>query len=46
MSLLSKIRCALTLGQGLLIENKSLKTTDDPIAFFKEWLEEAEKIMF
>jgi pyridoxamine 5'-phosphate oxidase len=43
MSLLSKIRCALTLGQGLLIENKSLKTTDDPIAFFKEWLAEAEK---
>jgi len=42
MSLLSKIRCALTLGQGLLIENKALQETDDPIAFFKAWLKEAE----
>lgn len=42
MSLLSKIRCALTLGQGLLIENKTLKTTEDPIRFFKQWLTEAE----
>jgi len=41
MSLLSKIRCALTLGQGLLIENKALQETDDPIAFFKDWLKEA-----
>lgn len=43
MSLLSKIRCAVTLGQGLLIDNKSLQKTDDPIAFFKFWLGEAEK---
>jgi pyridoxamine 5'-phosphate oxidase len=42
MSLISKIRCAFTLGQGLLIENKTLKTTDDPISFFKNWLKEAE----
>lgn len=42
MSLLSKIRCAFTLGQGLLLENKALTTTDDPIAFFKAWLKEAE----
>ena len=42
MSLISKIRCALTLGQGLLIENKTLTTTDDPISFFKTWLKEAE----
>ena len=42
MSLISKIRCALTLGQGLLIENKTLKTTDDPISFFEKWLTEAE----
>jgi len=42
MSLLSKVRCALTLGQGLLIENKALQKTDDPIAFFKDWLKEAE----
>jgi len=42
MSLLSKIRCAFTLGQGLLIENKALITTDDPISFFKNWLKEAE----
>lgn len=42
MSLLSKIRCAFTLGQGLLIENKALVTTDDPILFFKNWLKEAE----
>lgn len=42
MSLISKIRCAFTLGQGLLIENKTLTTTDDPIAFFKQWLNEAE----
>ena len=43
MSLISKIRCALTLGQGLLLENKILKTTDDPISFFETWLAEAEK---
>ncbi|PKF63658.1 pyridoxamine 5'-phosphate oxidase [Psychromonas sp. psych-6C06] len=42
MSILNKIRCALTLGQGLLIENKALHTTDDPIAFFKNWLKEAQ----
>jgi pyridoxamine 5'-phosphate oxidase len=42
MSFISKIRCAFTLGQGLLIENKTLKTTGDPIAFFQEWLAEAE----
>jgi len=42
MSLLSKIKCAFTLGQGLLIENKALVTTDDPISFFKHWLKEAE----
>lgn len=43
MSLLSKIRCAFTLGQGLLLENKALKTTNDPISFFKHWLQQAEK---
>ena len=42
MSLLTKLRCAFTLGQGVLIENKALATTDDPIAFFKAWLKEAE----
>ncbi|WP_354624440.1 pyridoxamine 5'-phosphate oxidase [Psychromonas sp. MME2] len=43
MSLISKIRCAFTLGQGVLIENKALQSTQDPIAFFKEWLKEAEQ---
>jgi pyridoxamine 5'-phosphate oxidase len=43
MSLLSKLRCAITLGQGLLIENKTLIETKDPISFFKMWLKEAEK---
>jgi len=43
MSILSKIRCAFTLGQGLLVENKTLQTTDDPIEFFKVWLKEAEQ---
>jgi len=42
MSLLSKLRCAFTLGQGLLIENKALVATDDPIAFFDAWLKQAE----
>ncbi|MDA7745705.1 pyridoxamine 5'-phosphate oxidase [Psychromonas sp.] len=42
MSLLSKLRCAFTLGQGVLIENKTLTTTDDPIAFFDTWLKEAQ----
>ena len=42
MSLLNKIRCALTLGQGLLIENKALTKTNDPIEFFNGWLKEAE----
>ncbi|WP_298941331.1 pyridoxamine 5'-phosphate oxidase [uncultured Psychromonas sp.] len=42
MSLLSKLRCAFTLGQGVLIENKALTTTSDPIQFFDTWLKEAE----
>jgi pyridoxamine 5'-phosphate oxidase len=42
MSFLNKIRCAFTLGQGLLIENRALQTTEDPIAFFEAWLKEAE----
>ncbi|MDN2662031.1 pyridoxamine 5'-phosphate oxidase [Psychromonas sp. 14N.309.X.WAT.B.A12] len=42
MSLLSKLRCAFTLGQGVLIENKALITTKDPIQFFNTWLKEAE----
>lgn len=42
MSLLSKLRCAFTLGQGVLIENKALTTTNDPIHFFNSWLKEAE----
>ena len=41
MSLLSKLRCAFTLGQGVLIENKALTTTHDPIQFFDTWLKEA-----
>lgn len=43
MSLLSKIRCAFTLGQGLILENQELQTTNDPISFFKSWLAQAEK---
>lgn len=43
MSLISKIRCAFTLGQGVLIENEALKKTEDPFAFFNGWLEQAEK---
>jgi len=43
MSLLSKLRCAFTLGQGVLIENKTLTTTEDPIQFFEAWLKEAEE---
>ena len=43
MSLINKVRCALTLGQGLLIENKALVETSDPISFFKTWLIQAEK---
>ena len=43
MSLLNKLRCAFTLGQGLLIENKTLATTDDPISFFESWLSTAKK---
>lgn len=42
MSLINKVKCALTLGQGLLIENKALVKADDPISFFKIWLKEAE----
>ncbi|MCK5819051.1 MAG: pyridoxamine 5'-phosphate oxidase [Psychromonas sp.] len=43
MSILSKIKCALTLGQGLLFENKALATSGDPITFFKHWLKEAQE---
>ncbi|HEY5715509.1 MAG TPA: pyridoxamine 5'-phosphate oxidase [Psychromonas sp.] len=42
MSLISKIRCAFTLGQGVLIEDKALQTTNDPIAFFNSWFKQAE----
>lgn len=42
MSLISKIRCAFTLGQGVLIENEELKTTNDPILFFNSWLKQAQ----
>ncbi|MGB5443967.1 MAG: pyridoxamine 5'-phosphate oxidase [Psychromonas sp.] len=42
MSLISKIRCAFTLGQGVLIEDKALQTTNDPIEFFNSWLKQAE----
>ncbi len=42
MSFISKVRCALTLGQGLLIESETLKTSNDPISFFEKWLAEAE----
>lgn len=42
MSIISKIKCAFTLGQGLLIENKELLTSDDPISFFKQWLIDAQ----
>ncbi|WP_094752132.1 pyridoxamine 5'-phosphate oxidase [Psychromonas sp. CD1] len=43
MSLLSKIRCAFTLGQGLLLENKALIESTNPFDFFSIWLKEAEK---
>jgi len=42
MSLISKIRCAFTLGQGVLIKDKALQTTNDPIEFFNSWLKKAE----
>ncbi|MEH6453212.1 MAG: pyridoxamine 5'-phosphate oxidase [Psychromonas sp.] len=42
MSLISKIRCAFTLGQGVLIENEALKKTEDPFEFFNGWLKQAE----
>ena len=43
MSLISKIRCAFTLGQGVLIENEALKKSNDPIEFFNAWLKQAEQ---
>jgi pyridoxamine 5'-phosphate oxidase len=43
MSLISKIRCAFTLGQGVLIENKALKKANDPIDFFNAWLNQAQQ---
>ena len=43
MSLISKIRCAFTLGQGVLIENEALKKANDPIEFFNAWLKKAEQ---
>ena len=42
MSLISKIRCAFTLGQGVLIENEALTETNDPISFFNVWLKKAQ----
>ncbi|RJG48639.1 pyridoxamine 5'-phosphate oxidase [Motilimonas pumila] len=43
MSLLTKLKCAFTLGQGVLIDMPELQPTDDPIEFFNGWLKVAEE---
>ncbi len=42
-SLYTKVKCAITLGQGVLKELPELKESDDPTAFFNSWLKEAEQ---
>ena len=43
MSLLSKIRCALTLGQGVLLSPPEPKGNEDPFELFGDWFKQAEK---
>lgn len=41
MSLINKIRCALTLGQGVLVNMPDLDPSIDPYAQFKAWFKSA-----
>lgn len=43
MSFLSKIRTILTLGRGVVRGIDELSVTDDPIALFREWYDDAEQ---
>ncbi|MCE2572526.1 pyridoxamine 5'-phosphate oxidase [Motilimonas eburnea] len=43
MSFLTKLKCALTLGQGVLLDMPELQATDNPFEFFKQWLKQAEE---
>ncbi len=43
MSLLSKIRCALTLGQGVLLSPPEPTGTEDPFELFEAWFKQAEQ---
>ena len=42
MSLLTKIRCALTLGQGVLVDMPDLDPSVDPFDQFKIWFKSAQ----
>lgn len=41
MSLLTKLRCLITAGQGVTGSNISVEVLDDPIAMFGQWFEQA-----
>lgn len=43
MSLLAKIRTVFTMGRGVTKGLPELTPSDDPIAFFNKWLEEAKE---
>ncbi|UPW17383.1 pyridoxamine 5'-phosphate oxidase [Agarivorans sp. TSD2052] len=43
MSLISKLRCALTLGQGVLLSLPEPKGNEDPFTLFGDWFKQAEK---
>ncbi|WP_026959704.1 MULTISPECIES: pyridoxamine 5'-phosphate oxidase [Aliagarivorans] len=43
MSLLSKIRCAFTLGQGVLLDMPEPTGNEDPYALFGQWFEDAKR---
>ncbi|WP_432467516.1 pyridoxamine 5'-phosphate oxidase [Agarivorans sp. Z349TD_8] len=43
MSFISKLRCALTLGQGVLVSLPEPTGKEDPIELFGEWFKQAKK---
>ena len=43
MSLLTKLRCLITAGQGVTGSNVDVDVLDDPIAMFEQWFKQAQE---
>ncbi|MDA1380681.1 hypothetical protein PCI56_14300 [Plesiomonas shigelloides subsp. oncorhynchi] len=42
MSLLNKLRCAMTMGQGLALPEHSPQENDQPYQLFQKWFHDAQ----